>query len=126
MRFYNTSHQYYCGIDLHTKMMYVCILDNEGEICLHQNIPTQANRFLKLISPYREDMVVGVECLFSWYWLADLCQAEGIPFILGHALYMKAIHGGTYPLAHAYPQEMRASQVGGSAMQILNGLFRMR
>ena len=129
MRFYNTSHQYYCGIDLHTKMMYVCILDNEGEILLHQNIPTQPNRFLKLINPYREDIVVGVECIFSWYWLADLCQAEGIPFILGHALYMKAIHGGkskndkidsekiaklirggTFPLAHVYPQEMRATR----------------
>ena len=94
MRFYNTSHQYYCGIDLHIKMMYVCILGNEGEILLHQNIPTLPNRFLKLIGPYREDVVVGVECIFAWYWLADLCQAEGIPFILGHALYMKAIHGG--------------------------------
>lgn len=129
MRFYNTSHQYYCGIDLHTKMMYVCILDNEGEICLHQNIPTQPSRFLKLIAPYREDLVVGVECIFSWYWLADLCQSEEISFILGHALYMKAIHGGkskndkidsekiaklirggTFPLAHVYPQEMRATR----------------
>jgi transposase len=27
-------------------------------------------------------------------WLADLCAPEGIPFVLGHALYMKAIHGG--------------------------------
>jgi transposase len=32
--------------------------------------------------------------MFSWYWLADLCQQEGIAFVLGHALYMKAIHGG--------------------------------
>ena len=30
----------------------------------------------------------------SWYWLADLCAEEKIPFVLGHALYMKAIHGG--------------------------------
>jgi transposase len=27
-------------------------------------------------------------------WLADLCDQEGIPFVLGHALSMKAIHGG--------------------------------
>jgi hypothetical protein len=26
--------------------------------------------------------------------LADLCAQEGIPFILGHALSLKAIHGG--------------------------------
>jgi hypothetical protein len=37
---------------------------------------------------------VAVECIFPWYWLADLWAAEGIPFVLGHALYMKAIHGG--------------------------------
>ena len=54
MRFYTHSHQYDCGIDLHTKMMYVCILNIAGEICLHENIPTQAHRFLTLIGPYRE------------------------------------------------------------------------
>jgi transposase len=37
---------------------------------------------------------VCIECLFTWYWLADLCAYEGLPFVLGHALYMKAIHGG--------------------------------
>jgi len=26
--------------------------------------------------------------------VADLCSKEGIPFVLGHALSMKAIHGG--------------------------------
>ena len=26
--------------------------------------------------------------------LADLCRSEQIAFVLGHALYMKAIHGG--------------------------------
>ena len=50
--------------------------------------------FLRIIAPYRDGVVVGVECIFSWYWLADLCQKEGIAFVLGHALYMKAIHGG--------------------------------
>jgi hypothetical protein len=27
MRFYTHHHKYYCGIDLHTSMMYVCITD---------------------------------------------------------------------------------------------------
>lgn len=31
MRFYNRQHQYYCGIDLHVKTMYVCILDGAGQ-----------------------------------------------------------------------------------------------
>jgi hypothetical protein len=37
---------------------------------------------------------VPVACLCTWYWLADLCAQKGMPFVLGHALDMKAIHGG--------------------------------
>jgi hypothetical protein len=29
MRFYTETHQHYCGIDLHAKTMYLCILDRE-------------------------------------------------------------------------------------------------
>jgi transposase len=57
-------------------------------------LPTTPDAFLRVIAPYREDLVVGVECMFTWDWLADLCQKEGIAFVLGHALYRKAIHGG--------------------------------
>jgi hypothetical protein len=95
MRFYNRSHQYYCGIDLHVKTMYVCILDGAGQVLAHRNVPSTPAVFLEVVRPYREgDLVVAVECMFTWYWLADVCAAEGIPFVLGHALAMKAIHGG--------------------------------
>jgi transposase len=47
-----------------------------------------------VIGPYRGEVVVCVECIFSWYWIADLCSELGVAFVLGHALYMKAIHGG--------------------------------
>lgn len=126
MKFYTKTHQNYCGIDLHTKTMYVCIINAQGEILVHRNIPTEPEPFFKLIADYREDLVVGVECIFSWYWLADICQQAGINFLLGHALYMKAIHGGkskndkidsekiarlirggTFPQAYVYPAELR-------------------
>ena len=94
MNFYTQQHKHYCGIDLHAKAMYVCILDQAGTILVHKNLPTTPEAFLRIIAPYREDVVVGVECMFTWYWLADLCNKEGIAFVLGHALSMKAIHGG--------------------------------
>jgi transposase len=72
----------------------LCILNQAGEILLHHNMKAAPEPFLKAITPYREDLVVCVECIFTWYWLADLCAQQGIPFVLGHALYMKAIHGG--------------------------------
>jgi transposase len=129
MRFYTKQHQAYCGIDLHARSMYVCILNQDGEIMLHQNMKASPAPFLKAITPYREEMVVAVECIFTWYWLADLCAQEGIPCILGHALYMKAIHGGKakndkidahkiavllrggmLPQAYVYPADMRATR----------------
>ena len=129
MRFYTKEHLYYCGIDLHSRSMYVCILDQKGDVLVHENMDAEPQSFLRTIAPYREDIVVCVECMFTWYWLADLCSQASIPFVLGHALYMKAIHGGKtknaridsrkiagllrsgmVPQAYVYPAEMRATR----------------
>ena len=129
MRFYTKQHKYYCGIDLHTNKMYVCIINRDGETVFHRNMKTRPETFLKAIQPYRDDLVVSVECMFTWYWLADLCVQENIPFVLGHALYMRAIHGskskndridslkiaallkgGLIPMAYTYPRKMRATR----------------
>jgi len=129
MRFYTKAHKHYCGIDLHARSMYVCIVDKDGAVLLHRDLPCDPMRFLAVIHPYREDLVVGVECIFTWYWLSDLCAREGIAFVLGHALYMKAIHGtktkndridsrklagllrgGLLPQAYVYPAKMRATR----------------
>lgn len=88
MRFYTRSHKHYCGIDLRARSMYLCVLDAQGEILLHRNFNAEPAAFLQAVAPYREDLVVAVECIFTWYWLADLCAEEGIAFVLGHALYM--------------------------------------
>jgi len=65
MNFYNQQHKYYCGIDLHTNKMYLCILDEPGEIQLHRNIKTDREIFLSAIKPFREDIVVAVECMVT-------------------------------------------------------------
>src|SRR6266498_2763439 len=142
MRFYTKTHKHYCGIDLHAKKMYICILDREGNVVLHRNINSNPNEFLRIIAPFREELVVGVECMFAWYWLGDLCRRENIEFVLGHALYMKAIHGGkaksdkidahkiaallrggTFPFSYTYPPEMRATR---DLMRRRNFLVRKR
>jgi transposase len=129
MRFYSKQHQFYCGVDLHARTLYLCILDKSGEIRFHRNVKARPDRFLQALKPYREDVVVGAECMFTWYWLADLCRKENIEFALGHALYMRAIHGGKtkndhidsekiarmlrggmFPISYVYPKEMRATR----------------
>ena len=117
MNFYTHQHKHYCGIDLHAKAMYVCILDQTGAKLVHKNLPTTPEAFLRLIAPYREDLVVAVECIFTWYWRADLCAAEGIPFVLGHALSMKAMHGGKAKNAKIDSQKIAALLRGGMLPQ---------
>jgi hypothetical protein len=129
MKFYTTLHKYYCGIDLHAKILYVCILDQQGNKLIHQKIGADPKALLRLLEPYMGHVVVGVECMHCWYWVSDFCQTHKIAFVLGHALYMKAIHGGkakndkidsykiasllkggNFPLAYNYPKEMRATR----------------
>ena len=97
---------------------------------------------MKVIALYRENIVVAIECMFTWYWIADLCFEEGIPFVLGHALYMKAIHGGKakndkfdsrkialllrsgmIPQSYVYPAKMRATR---DLLRRRNHLMRKR
>jgi hypothetical protein len=85
MRFYQQQHRFYCGVDLHARTMYLCIVDHAGIILLHKNLAADPNAFRDAIAPYRDGLVVAAECMFAWYWLADLCQAEGIAFVLGQA-----------------------------------------
>jgi len=129
MRFYNNTHPYYCGIDLHARTLYVCIIDQAGKVLLHKEIGANPEKLQKILTPYIGNIVVGVECMHCWYWVSDFCQELGVEFILGHALYMKAIHGGkakndridshkiaklmrggNFPLAYTYPKEMRATR----------------
>jgi transposase len=129
MRFYTNQHKYYCGIDLHAKNLYICIVDQQAQILRHKNIPAHPDYLLPLIEPFLEDLAVSVECMFTWYWVSDFCLKYNITFVLGHALYMKAIHGsktkndridsqkiamllrgGLIPMAYVYPQSMRATR----------------
>lgn len=104
-------------------------MDQSGKILYHKNIQTDPNDFLEAINPYKEDIVVCVECIFTWYWISDVYVEHNIPFVLGHALYMKAIsggktkndridsekiaahlRGGLIPQACVYPARMRATR----------------
>jgi transposase len=109
--------------------MDVCLVSQDGEVVLHRNMPAAPNPLLKAMAPYRDGLVVAVECICPWYWLAERCAPEGIPFVRGHAVYRQAIHGGKakneqidaqkiavlfrggmLPQAYVYPAAMRATR----------------
>jgi len=49
MRFYTKQHKYYCGIDLHARSMYICILDQKGKIVFHRNRKASPEAFLEAV-----------------------------------------------------------------------------
>ena len=87
MRFYQGQHRFYCGIDLHARSMHVCVLDHAGNIVFDRNLASRPETLLRALAPFRDGLVVGVECMFAWYWVADFCVTHDIAFVLGHALY---------------------------------------
>lgn len=62
MGFYTKRHKHTCGIGLHALTMYLCIVDAKGNVLLHCDMLRSAAVFLAAIKPYRDDLVVGVEC----------------------------------------------------------------
>ena len=129
MRCYNQPHRFYCGVDLHARSLYTHVLDARGKTVLDRDLPASPDAFLDAVQPFRDGLVVGAECMFAWYWLADLCEDEGIPFVLGHALAMRMIHGaktktdridaaklasllrgGLFPMGYVYPRAKRQTR----------------
>jgi transposase len=118
--------RFYAGVDLHARSLFLVVLDRDGQQRFARNLTAAPEPFLKAVGPFRDGLVVGCECMHCWYWLADVCRDHAIPFALGHALAMKAVHGsktkcdrhdaeaiarllkgGNFPLAYAYPKERR-------------------
>ena len=92
---YTTQHKASGGLDLHARSMDVCILHHAGEIMVHPHGKASPETLLTVLAPYRDDVVVAVACLCTWYGLADLGPREGLAFVRGQALSMQAMHGGT-------------------------------
>src|SRR5262249_4574028 len=126
MRFLTATAASYVGVDLHARTLFLCVLDQAGTPGLARPLPANPDPSLAAVEPFRPDLLVGCECVPPWYWLADTCREHGIPFALGHAWAMRAVHasktqsdcqdaeaiarllrGGNFPLAYAYPHAHR-------------------
>ena len=60
MRFYQQRHKFYCGIDLHAKKMYLCVLDEQGQVVLYRNMNAEPESLRRALQPFRDDRIIGV------------------------------------------------------------------
>jgi len=118
--------QYYCGIDLHTRTSHLCVIDEKGERVQEGNLPNDLFHILEFLSPFGEDVTIGIESTINWYWLVDGLQDAGYDVKLGHTLGLFMITGAKvktdrrdafklakylrldeFPQAYIYPREKR-------------------
>ena len=73
MRFYQQQHEFYCGVDLHSNCLHVCVVDADGHKLLHRNFENnRLDLLLARLQPYRQaSFVLACESTFNWYWLFD-------------------------------------------------------
>ena len=96
--------RFYAGVDLHARSLYLVVLDRDGRARFGRNLPAAPAPFLRAVQPFRGGLLVACECVHCWYWLADTCRDHDIPFVLGHAWAMQAVHG-----ARTRPWQCRTS-----------------
>ena len=75
MNLYTSTTEFNCGIDLHSKNMYVCIMNRAGNVLLHRNISKNNFQFfLKLASKFVHDFLFSQITLNSTISLARSVQ----------------------------------------------------
>lgn len=83
---------YFAGIDAHSKVLRLAVLDKSAVIVHEEEIPCDPARLWAALAPYRPLRVVVEACPF-WPWIADALQAPDVDFRLAHATKVRAIAG---------------------------------
>src|SRR5262249_45446273 len=85
--------RFYAGVDPHARALFLVLLDRDGPSCFSRHLPPNPDALLRAVEPFRAGLLVACACRHCWYWLADTCRDHRLPFVLGPAWAMKAVHG---------------------------------
>ncbi len=113
MRFDTKQPQFSCGIDVPARTLDRCVLQQDGAMRVHRDMPAGPEPCRTAVAPSRTALVVCVDWIFPWYGLADLWARAGMPFVLGHARSLQALHGGQAQHAKIAARNMAVALRGG-------------
>jgi len=70
--------KYYCGIDLHSNNLYLCVIDQNDNRLLESKMPCDSRLLIEALMAYKDSLLaVAIESTFNWYWLADALMEAG-------------------------------------------------
>jgi len=97
MKYYTSLTEYNAGVDLHSRNLYLCLMDRAGKVLVHENIRgNDLDRLRQLNEPYCHDLTVTFQSSFMGAWFADFCEDEGLPHVMAHACYLRSIQGSKH------------------------------
>ena len=76
---------YYVGIDLHTRTIQICVLNEQGNRVLEKSLPCSLDLVLEHLAPFGSTLLIAVESTYNWYWLVDGLMDAGYDVRLAHA-----------------------------------------
>ena len=85
--------QFYVGMDLHTRNVVICVLDDQGRKVLEKRVPCCLELILETLLPFGDDVLIAVESTYNWYWLVDGLMFAGYDVRLAHAYELHLIKG---------------------------------
>jgi len=85
--------KFYCGIDLHARDSFICIIDDSEKIHFKGKIPNRLENFIYHIGSFSPRPSVVVESTLNWYWLVDGLMDVGFEVTLAHSLGLYMITG---------------------------------
>jgi len=121
--------RFYCGIDLHAKDSYLCVIDRKEKIHLRKKVPNQLPIILHELGQFSPKPSVVLESTLNWYWIVDGLQEAGFKVKLAHIFGLRMITGAkvktdrrdafslakllrldAVPEAYIYPKEKRPTR----------------
>jgi len=55
--------QFYVGVDLHARTLFLAILDHQGQTPYARNLAATPKPFLQALTPFQHSILVGCECM---------------------------------------------------------------
>ena len=118
------------SVDLHKGPLCLQVNDRNGVTVCKTTITQHKRAQLRaVLAPYGQDLTLGVESTYNWYWIVDELQRLGVTVLLGHARDVHAqrqgkhksdakdaanmsqmVRMGTFPQAYACPPEQRSTR----------------
>ncbi len=82
---------FYCGIDLHSKISQIAVIDDALSVLLNQKLANDLGAILGVLATIQEKPRIVIESTFNWYWLVDGLQDAGYKVVLAHTLALSMI-----------------------------------